>query len=360
LYGLKQASRAWYERLHKVLIAYGFKRTKTDSAIYVYGSGSNQILFSTYVDDFIGICDHMSEFEKLRDYLRKFFRITDLGEVRYILGVEVIRNDHGDLLLTQRQYAKEILSKFGMQNSKPLSTPMDPNVKLTKSVESETVNVPYREVIGSLMYLSVATRPDISAAVCVLSKYCGEPKQCHWDAVKRVLRYLVFTVESGLVYRFEEQLSCYGFCDSDYGGDEETMRSTSGYAFVLGGAAIAWSSRLQPTVALSTTEAEYMAACHACKESVWIKELLGEIGYGQKSIVIYSDSMSSIALVKNPIFHKRTKHIKIQWHFVRDLVAEGEVEFSYIHTSMQAADMLTKSATKDVYVMGREMLGCFY
>jgi Reverse transcriptase (RNA-dependent DNA polymerase)/gag-polypeptide of LTR copia-type/Integrase core domain/GAG-pre-integrase domain/Zinc knuckle len=357
LYGLKQASRAWYEKLHTILIGYGFIRSKVDSAIYVKGRGENQILFSTYVDDFITVCDLITDFHNLREHLRKFVRITDMGEVRYILGIEVIRKLNGDLKLSQKQYTKEVLKKFGMERSKPLNTPLDPKDKLQKFAESESVDVPYREAIGSLMYLSVATRPDISAAVCVLSKYSSDPKAAHWEAVKRVFRYLQATIEVGLEFKFNGELECYGYCDANYGGDEDTGRSTSGYAFVLGGAAIAWSSRLQPTVALSSTESEYMAACHAAKETVWLKELLSEMGYEISSIVLYCDSMSCIALAKNPIFHKRTKHIRIQWHFVRDLVEQAEIEFVYVPTKLQAADMLTKSAVKEVYETGRSLLG---
>jgi Reverse transcriptase (RNA-dependent DNA polymerase) len=339
------------------LISYGFIRSKVDNAIYIKGSGDDLMLFSTYVDDFISVCDLLIEYESLRDHLRKFFRITEIGEVKYILGIEFMRDAYGNIKLCQRQYAKDILRKFGMEGCKPLSTPLNSNESLSKSTEELTVDVPYREVIGSLMYLSVATRPDIAAAVCILSKFCNEPKAVHWDALKHVLRYLAGTLEIGLQYRLHSELSCFGFCDANYGGDEDTGRSTSGYAFVLGGAAIAWSSRLQPTVALSSTEAEYMAACHAAKESVWLRELLGEVGHPTEKVLLYTDNMSCMSLVKNPVFHKRTKHIKIQWHFVRDLVESGELEFHYIHTSEQAADMLTKAASKSVYIVGREMLG---
>jgi ribonuclease HI len=358
LYGLKQAPRTWYSRLHKVLLKYGFLRCISDNGVYVKWVKGHILIFTVYVDDFIIVCKIKEFIIELREFLSVHFKITDLGDAKYILGIQIIRDrDTGVIKLSQRQYVKEVLEKFNMGSCKPVKTPLDSKVKFVKADESERVDVPYREAIGSLMYLSVGTRPDIAAAVSMLSRYSNCPGKSHWEGVKRVMRYLAGTQDLGICFESGTGGELHGYCDSDHGGDLDSGRSTSGYAFLFGNGAISWSSKLQPTVATSSTEAEYMAAGHAVKQCIWVRELMSELKLDVGRTVIYTDNMSSIALIKNPVHHQRTKHIRINWHFIREVIESGEMEFEFVPSSEQAADMLTKAALGEVYEVGREILG---
>lgn len=194
LYGMKQAPKTWYLKLHKLLVAFGFVRTISDNCVYVKKQGEFQLTFSVYVDDFIMVSHNLEKLHELRDYLRKYFRITDLCEAKSILGIQIIRDKSGIIKLSQEQYTKEIMSKYKLQNCKPLSTPLELKCQFSKFIYEPTDNVPYTEAIGSLMYLSVGARPDISADVGILSKFCNAPKRSYWECVKRV-----FTLERQLM-----------------------------------------------------------------------------------------------------------------------------------------------------------------
>uniref|UniRef100_H3H993 Integrase catalytic domain-containing protein n=1 Tax=Phytophthora ramorum TaxID=164328 RepID=H3H993_PHYRM len=218
--------------------------------------------------------------------------------------------------------------------AKPVKTPQDAGLKLTKNMceggcqhEDTMKNVPYRSAVGALMYLMVATRPDLAAAVGVLSQFSADPCPTHWQALKRVLRYLQATPTHGLEFSREDSLGMCGYSDADWAGDIESRRSTSGYAFMMNGGCISWRSKKQRTVALSSTEAEYMALSEATQEAVWLKVFLCELGEmaSDEAVKIYEDNQGSIALAKNPQFHKRTKHIDIRYHFVREKVEDGQV-----------------------------------
>ncbi|XP_070016936.1 secreted RxLR effector protein 161-like [Nicotiana sylvestris] len=199
--------------------------------------------------------------------------------------------------------------------------------------------VPYANVVGSLMYAMVCTRPDISQTVGVISRYMHNPRKEHWQAVKWILRYIHNTVNVGLVFEEEGNQSVIGYCDSDFAGDLDKRRSTTGYVFSFVKAPISWKSTLQSTVVLSTTEAEYMAITEVVKEAIWLQGLLKELGVEQKSIIIFCDSQSAIQLAKNQVYHARTKHIDVRYHFVREIIEEGGVTEKEIHTTENLADM---------------------
>uniref|UniRef100_A0AAV1UU28 Polyprotein n=1 Tax=Peronospora matthiolae TaxID=2874970 RepID=A0AAV1UU28_9STRA len=186
-------------------------------------------------------------------------------------------------------------------------------------------NVPFRNAVGCLMYLMVGTRPDLAAAVGVLSQFSADPCPTHWQALKRVLRYIQGTREYGIEYQATNNDKLHGYSDADWAGDVEARRSTSGYTFILNNGYVSWRSKKQSTVALSSTEAEYMALTEAAQEAIWLKALLCELDEmrSDEAVKIYEDNQGSIALAKNPEFHKRTKHIDIRYHFVREKVAEG-------------------------------------
>lgn len=208
------------------------------------------------------------------------------------------------------------------------------------------------------MFISLLTRPDITYAVNNAAKFCEKPRNIHWTAVKRILRYLKGTLDFGIVYqRTSTTPKLTGFCDADYGGDIDTRRSRSGYVFKLGSSLIAWSSQGQKCTAQSTTEAEYIVACMATKEAIWLRRLLQSIGYTQTDPTpLFGDNQSAIRLVKNPECHKRTKHIDIQYHFIREKFESREIDISYISTDHQLADIMTKALPRDRFERFRNTL----
>ena len=298
-----------------------------------------------------------TEIDKLKAQLSAEFEMKDLGEAKKILGMEINRDrESGKLWLTQKQYLKKVLQRFGIHvNTKAVSTPLAPHMKLSNLLSPTTdeeraymAKVPYASAVGSLMYAMVCTRPDISQAVSVVSRYMHDPGEGHWEAVKWIMRYLKNTVDVGLEFEQDKSLGLcvVGYCDSDYAGDLDKRRSTTGFLYTLAKAPVSWKSTLQSTVALSTTEAEYMAISEAVKEAIWLHGLLEDLGVGHKQLEVFSDSQSAIHLAKNQVFHARTKHIDVRYHFVREILEEGEILLQKIHTTENPADMLTKVVTR--------------
>ncbi|KAE8690124.1 hypothetical protein F3Y22_tig00110926pilonHSYRG00104 [Hibiscus syriacus] len=247
------------------------------------------------------------------------FEMKDFGEAKKILGMKISRDKKlGRLCLSQKEYLRKVLKRFGMnEKSKPVSTPLAPHFKLDASmspkddVEREYMSkVPYASVVGSLMYAMVCTRPDISQTVGVVSRYMHDPGKEHWQAVKWILRYILNTIDVGLIFQQDRQdgQCVVGYCDSDYAGDLDKRRSTTGYVFTFAKAPVSWKSTLQSTVALSTTEAEYMAVTEAMKEAIWFQGLLGELGMEQKHIKVHCDSQSAIHLAKNQGYEPFVSH----------------------------------------------------
>lgn len=239
-----------------------------------------------------------------------------------------------------------------MNDAKPVNTPSEPGVSLQTSENDnkDETKYPYREAVGSLIFLSTVSRPDICFAVNQVSRFINNPNEKHWQAVKRILRYLKGTIDYSISYEKSSSIfKLVGYTDSDYAGCIETRKSTSGYIFVLGNAPVTWSSQRQGVVAQSTCEAEYIALGLGAKEAIWLKSLMNELGFEQRPVEINVDNQSAIKLVKNPEFHKRSKHIDIKFHFVRDLCLKGDIKIVYVDSKNQIADMLTKSPTAVVF-----------
>ncbi|KAG5871047.1 hypothetical protein JTB14_021194 [Gonioctena quinquepunctata] len=247
----------------------------------------------------------------------------------YLVGLEINRKSDGSIFINQSEYIKQIVQKFGQSDAKIVDIPADPHTILIKveNISEKLTNIPYREAVGSLMFAAVVSRPDIAYSVGVASRFLNDPSKTHWNAVKRIIRYLNATSELGIHYSKEEQLQLSGFSDSDYASDKDTRKSTTGYIFKLCNGAVTWSSKRQHAVTLSTTEAEYVASCQATKEAIWIRRLMNDIG---ESVSIATplniDNQSAIKLIHNPEFHNRTKHVDIQFHFVREKFQDGEIE----------------------------------
>jgi hypothetical protein len=214
-------------------------------------------------------------------------------------------------------------------------------------LEGAKPNKEYMKIVGSLLYAAIVTRPDIAFAAQMLGRHMKAAEEEHLVAAKRVLRYLAGTQVYSIKYSGNGKSEVYGYSDADWGGDSATMRSTTGYIFFLGNGPISWTSRLQPTIAHSSAEAEYMALCSATQEAIHLRQLMQEMGFSQQgSTKIYEDNQGCIAMSKNPVMHKRTKHIAIRFHFIREKVESGEVEIEYIPTEHQWADALTKGISR--------------
>jgi hypothetical protein len=355
LYGLKQSPRQWYLRFDKFMKDQDYTRSHYDHCVYHKKlSGGTYVYLLIYVDDMLIASSDITEIRKLKAQMQKEFEMKDLGEARKILGMEITRNREEKLVyLSQKQYLEKLLHKFGIKGeTKPVSTPLAPHFKLSaqlcpKSDEEKTKmkEVPYSSLIGGLMYAMVCTRPDIAHAVGMVSRFMHNPGKMHWDAAKWILRYLHGTRNIGICFEGNnEEIDKFsiGYVDSDFASDLDKRRSTTGYVFTMAKGPICWRSILQPTVALSTTEAEYMAMAEAIKEAIWTLGLIEDLGVNQHKLDVYCDSQSAIYLAKYQVHHARTKHIDVRYHFLREVIAEGEILVKKIATVDNPADMLTK------------------
>lgn len=357
LYGLKQAPRAWHLRLKQELETMGFIQSKADPGLFISTAEDGTTLVLTYVDDLLIAAPDTARAVGVKERLMSVFEARDLGEATFFLGMSIMRDrESRTIKLAQERLTADLLSKHGMLEAKALSTPLSPSTKLTKSGESlDRETCGYAELIGSLMYLSVCTRPDIAQAVGALARYMAQPTTLHWQAAKGVLRYLAGTADFGINFG-GAKAGLEAYCDADFAGDIDTRRSTTGYVYILNGGAISWSSRLQQTVAASTTEAEYMGAAAAIKEGLWLRKLFADMGLDTE-ISIWADNQSAIKLLKNPVFSMRSKHIDVVYHFARERVARGEVSFNYIRTDKMVADALTKPVAANKLHYCRHAMG---
>ena len=358
LYGLKQAPRAWYITLKTELAKLYFTESKADAGLFISTDPSKPALLLTYVDDILIVTPKTTSTAALKQKLMAVFEARDLGRATFFLGMDLIQDPTAKTIkLAQSRSIKDLLTKYGMDDAKTASTPCSTSIKLTKAGEPlDTQTHPYSALVGSLMYLSICTRPDIAQAVGALARYMAHPTIDHWTAAKTVLRYLAGTPNIGITFG-----ACtpglLTFCDADYAGDIDTRRSTSGYVFILNGGAISWASRLQPTVAASTTESDYIAAATAIKEGLWLRKLFQDLGLNLDTINIYADSQTALKLLKNPIVSNRSKHIDVIHHFARERVARNEVTFEYISTDTMVADSLTKAVPTNKFNFCRTGMG---
>ncbi|KAJ4717199.1 Retrovirus-related Pol polyprotein from transposon TNT 1-94 [Melia azedarach] len=348
LYGLKQSPRQWYKRFDSYMIEIGYTRSPYDCCVYYSKATNGSLIYLVlYVDDMLIAAENKSNVQKLKDLLSVEFEMKDLGAARKILGMEIYRDrSKKKLFLSQKGYIQKILSRFGMSTAKPIDTPSAANAHLSvafapKSVEEKEYvsRVPYASAVGSLMYAMVCSRPDLAQSVSVVSRFMGEPGKEHWQAVKRIFRYLKGTFDVGLIYGGDTQCLVTGFLDSDYAGDVDSRRSMTGYVFTLGSSVVSWKATLQPTVTLSTTEAEYMALTETAKEGIWLKGLVSDLGLHHDQAIVYCDSLSAICLAKDQVHHERTKHIDVRYHFLR---SEKRIKVNKVGTADNPADMFTK------------------
>eukprot|EP00253_Pinus_taeda_P015873 PITA_15873 len=328
LYGLKKAAREWYNRIDSYLLENGFDKCEGEPTLDIKKIDGKILIFVLYVDDviFIGNDDYL--IENFKAVMKEEFEMTDMGLLKYFLGIEVEQNGNG-IFISQVKYVNEVLERFNMQDSKAAITPTVMGLKLSKEDNSKNFDPSlYKRIVGNLMYLT-ATRTDIMHAVSLISRFMERPKEAHWQAVKRSLSYV-----------------------------KDDWKSTSGYVFHMGSKAMSWASKKQPIVALSTAEAEYVAATTATCQAVWMRRMLRSLGQEQtKGTVIYCDNNSAIALSKNSVFHKRTKHIDTRFHYIREFVSNGEIVLVHCRTQEQVVDILTKPLGQKSFEFLRKILG---
>ncbi|KAK2378762.1 putative mitochondrial protein [Trifolium repens] len=354
LYGLKQAPRQWYKKFESFMHKEGFQKCNVDHCCFFKRYNSSYIILLLYVDDMLVAGSDMDEIRNLKKQLSKEFDMKDLGPAKKILGMQITRDKENRVLqLSQAEYINRVLQRFNMGNAKPVSTPLASHFRLSKEQSPQTeedkelmAKTPYASAIGSLMYAMVCTRPDIGHAVGVVSRFMSNPGKAHWEAVKWILRYLRGTTEKCL-YFGKGEIKVQGYVDADFAGEVDHRRSTTGYIFTVGTTAVSWMSRIQKIVAISTTEAEYVAVTEASKELIWLQGLLTELGFIQRQNSLYSDSQSAIHLAKNSAFHSRTKHIDLRYHFIRSLLEDEVLTLKKIEGRKNPADMLTKVVTID-------------
>ncbi|KAE9138475.1 hypothetical protein PF010_g950 [Phytophthora fragariae] len=352
LYGLRQSGREWNTELNRWLLERGYERYLTEPCLYYRVEGEEIMLALVYVGDILVATKDEEQKKKLFEDLDKEYGLKDQGLLAQYLGVEVEQTaDH--IFINQSEYAREILTKFGYAEAHSVGNPMEVNallVPLGDGEESDT-SFPYREAVGMLMYLATSTRPDLAFALSQLSRFVAKPSSKHVGALKRVLRYLAGTVNYGITYDRQsgesDTVVLEGYCDSDWANDPETRRSTTGFMFTLAGGAVSWMARRQSIVALSTAEAEYVAACEATMEAVAESNILQEI-LPQKCLKlrIGIDNQAAHTMATNPTYSRRTRHIELRWHFVREQVERGVIELHKIRGDVNPADPFTKPLNK--------------
>uniref|UniRef100_A0A2N9EW40 Integrase catalytic domain-containing protein n=1 Tax=Fagus sylvatica TaxID=28930 RepID=A0A2N9EW40_FAGSY len=355
LYGLKQAPRQWYKKFDSFMVGQGYTRTDADHCMYVKQFPNGKfIILLLYVDDMLIVGQDANMVGSLKKELFKSFDMKDLGPARQILGMQILRDRKAKKLwLSQEKYVERVLERFNMKHAKPVSTPLGGHFKLSKkscpssNKEKENMeSIPYSSAVGSSMYAMVCTRLDITHAVGVVSSFMVNPGKEHWEAVKWIFRYLRGSSKSCLSFGSSKPV-LEGYTDADMAGDLDGRKSTSGFLFTFAGGAVSWQSKLQKCVALSTTEAEYIAATEAGKEMLWMKRFLQDLGLKQDEYVVHCDSQSALDLSKNSTYHSRTKHIDVRYHWLRLIVDQQLMQLRKIHTDKNPADMLTKVVPKE-------------
>ncbi|WVZ70173.1 hypothetical protein U9M48_018860 [Paspalum notatum var. saurae] len=329
LYGPKQAPRAWYARLKSFCSSP--VRIYVDDIIF---GGSSHALVSSFAEQMSSL----------------------MGELQFFLGLQIKQGPEGTFV-HQAKYTRDILKKFEMGDSKPMTIPMSTNTALDADEDGEAVDQKeFREMIGSLLYLT-ATRPDIQFAVCLCARHQASPRTSHRQAVKRIFRYLKLTPELGLWYSSGSSLSLRGLSDADHAGCRIDRKSTSGTCQLLETSLVSWSSRKQASVSLSTTEAEYIAAASCCSQLLWMKATLSDFGLRFGKISLLIESTSAISVAKNPVLHSRTKHIDVRFHFLRDHYEKGDINLVHVASENQLADIFTKPLEFGAFVRLRGELG---
>ncbi|KAE9212782.1 hypothetical protein PF004_g15533 [Phytophthora fragariae] len=353
IYGLKQAASAWHQTIHAVFVKIGFRSCGADKCVYVKVSKDNYVYVCLYVDDMIIAAKTSEEINEVKMALKSAFKMKELGEAKFILGMEI---DHdrttGTLMVKQTRYVDDVVNRFNQQDAKAVVNPCETGMKLSKTqspaTDAEREDMrgkPYKSLIGSLLYITTCTRPDVAYIVTQLSQFLENPGQQHWKAAIRVLRYLKTTKDFGIVYSGNNGKAVLEvYTDADWGSNLDGRRSVSGIMMMIGGAPGVFKSKYQRTVGLSSAEAEYMALSLCTQEVLWTRATLKDLGHEQVGATqVWEDNQGAIALASNAGYNARTKHVDIRHHYIRENVARDIITVDYVGTEDQLADLLTKA-----------------
>ena len=352
LYGLKQSPREWYKEVKRTMVDLGFSPTAHDPSVFVKWCDGCPMYIGVYVDDMLVVSPSSEWIDAFYTLISQHYKVKNLGNIEKIIGMQIHRDRiKRRMYIDQEMYIHNSFKQYNFEQLPPSKVPVHPSIKLQSNSPGDPEfkdQKLYQSVVGTFLYAAQATRPDISFAVGRVSRFLSAPHQSHWEAVQLIARYLKHTASYTMVYDGEgKNVELVGYADADWASDMDTRRSTTGYVFMLGGCTVSWRSRRQPSVALSTTEAEYMAACEATTEAMWLRGFLSDLGYEQKKpTVIYGDNEGAVALTKNDCYHARTKHIDIRYHYVRERVEENSVKVESLRTDAMVADMLTKGVPR--------------
>ncbi|KAJ9538265.1 hypothetical protein OSB04_030998 [Centaurea solstitialis] len=360
IYGLKQASRQWYLKFHQVITSFGYEVNLVEDCVYHKFSGSSVIFLILYVDDILIATNDLALLHDTKKFLAKHFEMKDLGDASFVLGIQILRDrSRGILRLSQRSYIDKVLDRFGMLDSKSGDTPIAKGDKFIlkqcpkNELEiKEMQKIPYASAVGSLMYAQVCTRPDIAFIVGVLGRYLSNPGMDHWRAAKRVMRYLKKTRDYMLTYRKSDSLEIVGYSDSDFGGCQDTGRSTLGYVYILAGGAISWKSVKQTLVASSTMAAEFVACYEASNHGIWLRNFvtgLRIVKGVERPLKLFCDNNSAVLYSNNNRSSINSKHIDIKFLVVKERVQNGQFMIEHIGTNSMLADPLTKALVPKVF-----------
>ncbi|SCZ89701.1 BZ3500_MvSof-1268-A1-R1_Chr1-3g01522 [Microbotryum saponariae] len=356
IYGLKQAGRIWNRHIDASLRALGYTATGTDHCVYSWLDDRQcPHYIALYVDDLLMISPELAEIERVISGLDQRYGVKRLGPAEYILGIQIRRFDDGSIALSQERYIMDVLARFHFDTTtRGTTVPMTPGLSLTAipGQGTERIRSWYLQAIGSLLYISLGTRPDIAFAVSYLARFANNPGRRHWIAVKHILRYLRATYRNELVYaRGQARITgVVGYSDANWGACIDTSVSTMGYVFYIAGSAVSWSSKRQSRVADSTTDAEYLALSHAGKEGIYLSQLLEELHVQPVAPAhIFTDNEAAAAVAHDPVRVSGTRHIRLREHFVRDMVNRGDISLSHVGTSDMVADIFTKALGPKVF-----------
>lgn len=366
LYGLKQAGMVWNKRFNEFLVnKVGFRRVSADPCIYILKKQEQFIILGLHVDDTLMVHNNDELCNSIVRRMSTEFEITDLGEPKRLLGMRLRRSKDGTIRLDQEAYVHEILNRFNMNDCNPSSLPHQPGHHLSKTMCPQTPeeisdmkDVPYGELVGALLWLSICTRPDIKQAVSVLCRFVKNPGRAHWNAARLILRYLKGTSSFGIQFSKSESKGLIAHVDSDFANDPDKSRSVSAYIIQFANGPIAWKSKLQSTVATSSVHAEYIALYDGVREIVWLRQLLKDLDFDQKSpTVIFEDNKGCISLCSNERTDPRTKHINVKFHFNREQVKGKSIQVVYKPTAEMLADAMTKPICKPKFFHYRDQVG---
>ena len=359
LYSLKQASLAWWCTLDESLKELGFERLKSEAGIFFYKKkGTNIVIGIIYVDDALFCSPNKAVVDAIKAQFMRKWECRDLGEPNEFLQMRITCKGRA-IHLDQCVYLQKVVERCGMQNAKTTSTPLLAGYYATKNTEpiDTELRSHFQTVIGSLLYLMLGTRPDIAFAVTHLSRHATNPSQDHLNKALYICCYLIGTSTYPLVYNGGSGAGLIACTDSDWGSDPTSRLSQTGFYLKLANGLISWTSRVQKTIAYSSTEAEYMALSDCACQVTWIQSLLSELGYKLNAIPICSDNQGSIFMASNPVMKPHCKHINIHYHRIRESVAKGKVELFFIDGAENPANLLTKNLPREKFTKFRAQLG---